>query len=128
MRLVQESRLSGIEVDSGALILADPALLGSDTPAGLYATLRCAKGHYLVIWRVEDGPTGKGILRVTSGQVWAVDPSFLSDLKGKKKEWAAREHLYGKFPTNGTITIHCPKNTGIVNLSLSMTKKAVKVE
>lgn len=109
-------RLNGIHSSSGAIIIADLKLVGGSRPSGPYISFEARPGRYRVQWALSDGTEGIGNIIVQSGRVVVVDPVYLKNLQGKQKEWAERKHLYGKFPTNGTITIHGTK----VNANFSM--------
>ena len=123
-----EIKLSGIECDSGAFIIADSSLIGGGRPIGPYTPVKIPIGRYHVGYTLSNGDDGEGNLIVRTGDVWAVDPTFLPNLKGKQLEWAMRDHLYGKFPTNGTITVHNSKGIDRVGITMYLTRKTVKVE
>ncbi len=55
-----EIRLSEIEVDSGAVLVTDPALVGGGAPIGLFSSHQVSPGHYTCVWKIEGGPSGKG--------------------------------------------------------------------
>ncbi len=77
-----------ISVDSGGIVIADPKILGGDysqlKKIGGYATFRIRNGTYRCTWRVlnsvadnPDKATGKGTLKVVSGGIIVVDPSYV---------------------------------------------------
>ena len=78
-----------IDVDSGGIVIADPDILGGDYSQlrGLgdsYKVLKISNGTYSCRWRVlnsiYDGkPEGRGTLKVTSGRVIVVDPSYVTE-------------------------------------------------
>jgi len=75
----------GIYVDSGSFVVADPEVLVGDYSGlkGLgYATFRVPKGTYKCSWKLlnspEDKPVGRGTLKVVSGVVYVVDPSYVT--------------------------------------------------
>lgn len=114
-------KVTGIDVDSGSFVLADPEVFGGDFSAlkGLgYAAVKVPVGTYKCNWKVtnspERDPTGTGTLRVVSGIVYAFDPLYVSS-----------EYLWDDRYRSPRGVVHVDKTggDGTFNLEFSLTRK-----